>query len=424
MVDFVAPVSVHEARKRGGPSPGIGLAVSGGGYRAMLFHLGAFLRLFEVGLLQRLDRIASVSGGSITAAKIALEWDKLDSRDEYFDHVVAPVRRLAGTTIDIPCAIAGVLLPGSVAQYVACAYRTFLFGGASLQDLPKKPDFVFNATNVETGTLWRFSRADMGDWKSGYVRKPRLRLASAIAASSAFPPFLSPYTLRVGPDDFGRKKDADPDFRSDITLSDGGVYDNLGLERVWKAYRNVLVSDAGAALKPDASPPADWGRHSKRVIDVIHSQVSSLRKRQLIASYKAKRGERDKRFGAYWGIGSKVENFQLGSALQANFDHTTELARVPTRLKRLDADLQERLSTGVMRFATPRSASIFRSPICRRRNSLTTGRSSPISTGSPSARRRFPKDRRQADGVPCGSGRPSPRTHARTIRPPCAVPGP
>ena len=63
MTPLVEPVSPFADKRRGGPLPGIGLAVSGGGYLAMLFHLGAFLRLHELGLLQRLDRISSVSGG-------------------------------------------------------------------------------------------------------------------------------------------------------------------------------------------------------------------------------------------------------------------------------------------------------------------------------------------------------------------------
>ena len=51
----------------GGPRPGIGVCFSGGGYRAMIFHLGALWRLYEAGLLRTVDRISSVSGGSITA---------------------------------------------------------------------------------------------------------------------------------------------------------------------------------------------------------------------------------------------------------------------------------------------------------------------------------------------------------------------
>ena len=342
MVDLVAPVSEQAETRRGGPSPGIGLAISGGGYRAMLFHLGAFLRLHELGLLRRLARVSSVSGGSITAAKVALEWEKLQTRDDFFEHVVEPIRRLAGTTIDLPCIAAGILLPGDVAHYVSLAYRQYLFGRAMLADRPAEPEFLINATNIETGTLWRFTRASMSDWKVGTIKNPKLLLSDAVAASSAFPPFLSPYVLAVRPEDFAGGP-VDPALRRNISLSDGGVYDNLGLETVWKAFENVLVSDAGAALEPDPSPPAAWARQSKRVIDIVYSQVTSLRKRQLIASFKAKKGEAGARKGTYWGIGSDVAHYRLPSALPTPHERTLELARISTRLKRLPARTQDRL---------------------------------------------------------------------------------
>jgi NTE family protein len=343
MVALVEPVTPLADKKARGPSPGIGICISGGGYRAMLFHLGAFLRLHETGLLQRSSRISSVSGGSITSAKIALEWDKLKTRQDFFDHVVIPIRRLAGVTIDVPAITAGAVLPGSVADYVAWAYRRFLFGRATLQDLPKKPEFLINATNVETGSLWRFTRARMSDYKVGEIGNPELSLASAVAASSAYPPFLSPYLLRVREADFTRVFADDRRLLSNISLTDGGVYDNLGLETVWKAYRNVLVSNAGAALDPTPFPAANWAGHSWRVIGIIHGQVTALRQRQLIASYKAGEEERGWRRGAYWGIGSDLANYRLRDALAAPVERTAELARVATRLARLKPELQERL---------------------------------------------------------------------------------
>src|ERR1700727_2751182 len=60
---------------------GIGLCLSGGGFRAMLFHLGAFIRLNEMGLLSKLDRVASVSGGSIAAGALAVAWNDLNFDD-------------------------------------------------------------------------------------------------------------------------------------------------------------------------------------------------------------------------------------------------------------------------------------------------------------------------------------------------------
>src|SRR5437762_13674298 len=59
------------------PSPGMALCLSGGGYRAMLFHLGTLWRLNELGLLKGLKKISSVSGGSITAGVLGLAWKNL-----------------------------------------------------------------------------------------------------------------------------------------------------------------------------------------------------------------------------------------------------------------------------------------------------------------------------------------------------------
>jgi NTE family protein len=62
-----------------GLEAGIGLALSGGGFRATLFHCGALWRLSELGYLQRLARVSSVSGGSITAGQLALKWAALEN---------------------------------------------------------------------------------------------------------------------------------------------------------------------------------------------------------------------------------------------------------------------------------------------------------------------------------------------------------
>src|SRR5215217_4146253 len=87
----------------GSPTGGIALCLSGGGYRAMLFHLGALWRLNEAGYLPKLDWVSSVSGGSITAGVLGAAWNKLDFSDSgvgqgFHREVVVPTRRLAGTT--------------------------------------------------------------------------------------------------------------------------------------------------------------------------------------------------------------------------------------------------------------------------------------------------------------------------------------
>jgi len=70
-LDSIQPVLSAKPEPTGGPRPGIALCLSGGGYRAMIFHLGTLLSLNELGFLKKLARVSSVSGGSITAGVLA-----------------------------------------------------------------------------------------------------------------------------------------------------------------------------------------------------------------------------------------------------------------------------------------------------------------------------------------------------------------
>lgn len=324
---------------------GIALCLSGGGYRAMIFHLGALWRLYEVGILGRVARVSSVSGGSIAAGALALAWPRLsfqgDPQRDFVPHFVEPVRNLAGRTIDRSAIIGGSILPGSIADKVTSAYDKHLFHGATLQDLPDEPRFVINATNVQSGVLWRFSKRYMRDWRVGEVKSPKVSLARAVAASSAFPPVLSPLTLDLDSKDFTPESGADlqrEPFTSEVILSDGGVYDNLGLETAFKRYQTVLVSDGGGKLSAEEEPKEDWARHVYRILSLIDNQVRSLRKRQLIAAFRSKL-----RKGAYWSTWTDIGEYAVDLPLPCPRERTRELAETPTRLKRLSDEQQERL---------------------------------------------------------------------------------
>jgi NTE family protein len=211
-----------------------------------------------------------------------------------------------------------------------------LFGKKTLQDLPDDPLFVFNATNLETAGLMRFSKPYLSDYQVGRVVKPELPLAVVVAASSAFPPFLSPCTVDLGHEAW--ENEVGPaEYRQKIQLSDGGVYDNLGLQAA-ETYERVLVSDAGAHIKADPTPPRDWPRHLLRVLDVVDNQVRSLRKRHVIADFQTER-----RFGMYVGIRSHVADYKLEDALPTDPKVTEQLAAIPTRLDRMDEAQQEQL---------------------------------------------------------------------------------
>ena len=328
------------------PAPGIALCLSGGGYRAMLFHAGAIWRLNELGYLPKLDRISSVSGGSITAAVLGHRWSRLgfDAHGiapNYVKEVVTPIRALAGETIDRAAILGGIFTPGSIGDKVAAAYRKHLFGTATLQDLPESPRFVINATNVQSGALFRFSRPYIADYHLGRIFNPRVELAIAVAASSAFPPVLSPLQVQFKASDWTASGHAHEDlhrapYLTDVFLTDGGVYDNLGLETAWKRYDTILVSNGGGKMGAEEAPHTDWARHAIRVNEIIDNQVRSLRARQVIDSFKS-----GIRTGAYWGIRTDIGDYRLAQTLPCPFPATTALAETKTRLKELPAVAQE-----------------------------------------------------------------------------------
>ena len=340
-----SPVAFIRSDAGKGPSEGIALCLSGGGYRAMLFHLGSLWRLNEAGFLKRLDRVSSVSGGSIVAGLLGMNWARLafDQNgvgQQFVQQVVAPIRSLAARTIDEGAILAGIFTPGTISEKVVNAYRSHLFGSATLQALPDWPRFVINATNVQSGVLWRFMRPYMRDYLVGEVKNPTIELSVAVAASSAFPPVLSPLKLELKDDDFtpGNEPLHKAPYTTDIFLTDGGVYDNLGLETAWKRYKTILVSDGGGKMEAEPEPKVDWVRHALRINDLIDNQVRALRKRQVIDSFKNRT-----RTGAYWGIRTDIANYHVADALPCPQDKTMILAKLRTRLKRIDDTIQEQV---------------------------------------------------------------------------------
>jgi NTE family protein len=162
-----------------GVEKGVGVALSDGGFRATLFHIGALWRLNELGMLGRIDRFSSVSGGSIVAGLLAKEWHRLQivngSAARFDELIVAPLRDFCRLTIDTHAIGEGLILPWkTVSGSVQERYDAHLFGNARLQQLPDTPRFVFNATNLQTGKSFRFSKPYMGEYLLGLIEKPDL----------------------------------------------------------------------------------------------------------------------------------------------------------------------------------------------------------------------------------------------------------
>lgn len=249
----------------------IGLALSGGGSRAMAFHLGCLRALNDKGLLGQVKVISTVSGGSVIGAAWAYSKEDFTAFDK---RIVTILRRgltrdilsealwgpealriLASLAVAIPAFL--VLSPLSVLVRllgfvpgirVASLHRVLtgigdslpvwgnlttafqralirrLFGTTTLEQVLRPHlDVVIGAADLRTGTAFRFGSARSGGWRYGTLNGEPILVAKAVAASAAFPLLLPPIVERFAFETGGRKT------QDTVVLTDGGVYDNLGV---------------------------------------------------------------------------------------------------------------------------------------------------------------------------------------------------
>ena len=248
------------------------LAFSGGGTRAAALAYGVMEELTRVdlggrrSLLDEVDCISSVSGGSFTAAYYGLFRKRLfeDFRSRFLD------RDIQGSLIN------QVLLPWNWPRLAspyferidlaAELYEDDVFDGKTFADLKTqgRPFIILNATNLETGGRFDFTDlhfAAMGSDTGNYS------VGRAVAASSAFPFLLSPISLNNYPTakDYAppgwyaggltalhtqrRRFQAahelsyylDKDHKY-VHLMDGGLADNIGARAVLDAYSRGFIN--------------------------------------------------------------------------------------------------------------------------------------------------------------------------------------
>lgn len=319
----------------------IGLCLSGGGFRAMLYHAGALRQLNEQGLLSEISEIASVSGGSITAGALACAWPRLQFDDlgictNLEKEVITPLVDFAKINVDIRAVVLGFLPGRSAADEVAGAYDRHLFAGATLQDLPDHPRFTFMATNLQTGSGWRFAKSYAADFRVGRIVRPTFTLARVVAASSAFPPVLSPVRFSFDGQQVEPTEGADlhrPPYTEGAVLTDGGVYDNLGLERIWKRCRTILVSNAGKTIPDIGKPTGRWFGQAYRTLNIVMQQAENSRRRILFGM--SNMGQRQV---AYWSIDTPSSYYGSVAANDLNDDANLRAAAMRTRLSRFTPD--------------------------------------------------------------------------------------
>jgi predicted acylesterase/phospholipase RssA len=238
----------------------IGLALSGGGFRASLYHLGLLRFLRDSGILSQVTHITSVSGGSIIAAHFALNWNRYNGSADEFDTAASEflsfVRRDIRNRIARRFPLALPLrwprkLIGRTNRKLSRTglleyhYEKFLYGDVSLFELPETPQLHVLATNLNEGCLCSFSRQGMlmmrpQAGQTIHIDRVHVGLATvamAVAASSAYPGFFPPLELSgtdVGASvgEFGHQ-----------SYTDGGVFDNLGI-RMFHCLQRSLLADS------------------------------------------------------------------------------------------------------------------------------------------------------------------------------------
>lgn len=311
-----------------GESKRIGLALSGGGFRAAAFHLGVMRKLAAVGLLDKLDLLTCVSGGSIAGGTVAVNWgaaDKLDLLDNY----------LRTRSIAVSSVIGGVLDPfESRLDKLAGSYDRDLFHGKLLQDLAAGPRIYFNATNLATGNLFFFAAGggkpeEIGEHELGVVTAPDFPISRAVAASSAFPPVFPP--LRLDAATYRHATSVEY-----VTLTDGGVYDNMGINPLLRrrnALDYVIVSDGGKPFANADRPTESGAIVLKASLDIMMEQIRGLEFDRLQHRYAALQGPKP----LWFSIDSKEGEAHPGDAAFAS--------AIATDLHRLSDDEMQVLTT-------------------------------------------------------------------------------
>ena len=263
----------------------IGLALSGGGVRAAAFHLGVLSKLHEMGILQKVDIISSVSGGSLIAAKYGLDgledFSTFEKEMKSLLHKSIEFKTLRSMRFWI-----AVLIPFYTrTDALARAFDKLYFSKRTLSDLPTNPELIINATNVNTGKNWKFKRDEMGDYITARTKKvDDFKISRAVTASCAAPPLIYPLRLSVK-----RYYDKTSYNAKIISLADGGLYDNQGTHSLLPTGNaknrctHIICSDAAFPFNKNKRWVWSFTPYATlRYIDILMVQIRNLQFRNLV----------------------------------------------------------------------------------------------------------------------------------------------
>ncbi len=294
----------------------IGLCLSGGGSRAIAFHLGCLRSLNKLGLLDKVGVISAVSGGSIIGAMYAFSKEPFS---EFDARVVELLKRglmlsIARELFLSPVlfkSLATVLTSGITAiprrllgqqpmrrwssrtDAFERALDRELFKGLSISSERRAgTDIVINACELRTGSAFRFGSRESGCWRYGRLVENNVSLAHAVAASAAYPIFLPALDRTY----VFTKAGATSENR--VILADGGLYDNLGTTCVEPGRKEeystnvfrpqyIVSCNAGYGIFSDGTVPYGFFSRITRAFETEHRKVQDAAMKRLFEFSKS-----------------------------------------------------------------------------------------------------------------------------------------
>lgn len=302
----------------------VGLALSGGGSRAIAFHLGCLRALHDLRLLDRVEVISSVSGGSVIAAMYAYTRDPFPTFDRRVSELLRrglqrdiahetlrPINLLKGLPSRFAAGL--ILLVRLLTRVTRTALRLRspphqeppprhftrteafrnvlrrdLFGNTLLRDVERDSlATVINATELRTGSAFRFGSRESECWRYGTIPATDAHVADAVAASAAYPAFLPALDRRYEFSDGDR-----PTRPERVLLTDGGVYENLGTGPM-EPDRNpdfsnnvftpdyIVCCDAGTGLFDHGDYPAKMPARLYQTFLTVFRKVQDAARKRL-----------------------------------------------------------------------------------------------------------------------------------------------
>jgi NTE family protein len=297
----------------------LGICLSGGGFRAALYALGVLRYLAEADELRKVRVISSVSGGSVATAALLSGINRND-RDVLASGFVAEILEPFIDAVSSANLRNRAVRRWAPRRVLGGKPRNLVLGETlgdalfpelgPLSELPPSPQAIITATDLWAGRAFRFSRQFIGSWDAGYDEPPeQLRVSAAVAASAAAPPWIPALELPT----LGLK--LKPGVPSVLRLTDGGVYDNLGVEwfQGWGSGRPRGAEFADDLIVVNASGPLrrDHGRlRGVRALNrsrkIQYAQTQATRVRWFVNELEAGRQR-----GSYLGITADPRRYRL-----------------------------------------------------------------------------------------------------------------